>query len=658
MSTEQAGDPLKVFRFRQQALTDLLRRQHAVAVGLENTALIEAAANLEERVATSTFKVLVVGEFKRGKSTVINAMLGQRVLPAVARPCTAVVSEVKYASKRHAVLHPRDGSPAFEIPVEELASYITIEDDDETRVNPYQLAEVYWPLDLCRDGVEIVDSPGLNEDGIRDQVTGGYLARADAIVYVLAAVPPFSETERRYLENYILPLGHEDVFFLYNRIDQVAEEERADLMASATRRLNRIAASEPGQPGSTKEARIFFINARGALEGRLNGDTAMVASSALPRFEMALRLFLTHEKGRVKLMTPIRELRRRLADSRDLIRERDRMYDQELQSLVDRYEAERPKLEALEQRRQVIIGGLHSEIRLIETVVEDAAREFLGPLAGQCPDWADQAEIESRITFTLRGTEEQVDTVAAEVMTVLSDRLQAEIRAWQSAVLGPLLDKHLNAIQDRLDQDVTSFLDQVRDIRLAIAGADPVKVDAKSETVLEQVITGAADQLLMNAMLGAAGAKADTGSILRAALPQIGVLLGGLLLSFSPVGILTAMLGAGALQNVTRLSKLNTSVKRQVGEGVADQLGRSVPDQARAFGRQVGDHLRSLSERVDQGLSAQTETVREQVNATIQDKKAGEDKVARRRTQLRDLMAEIELIEQERADLADQIVAG
>jgi hypothetical protein len=52
-----------------------------------------------------------------------------------------VASEVKYAAKRHAVLHPRDGSPILEIPVEKLASYITIE-DDETKVKPHRVAEI------------------------------------------------------------------------------------------------------------------------------------------------------------------------------------------------------------------------------------------------------------------------------------------------------------------------------------------------------------------------------------------------------------------------------------------------------------------------------------------------------------------------------------
>ena len=88
---------------------------------------------LKERVQTDHFKVLVIGEFKRGKSTFINAMLGAEILPAYAKPCTAIINEVKWGDSPRALLHhvsPKNGLvPAVEeVPIEQIEDYVVIQD--------------------------------------------------------------------------------------------------------------------------------------------------------------------------------------------------------------------------------------------------------------------------------------------------------------------------------------------------------------------------------------------------------------------------------------------------------------------------------------------------------------------------------------------------
>ncbi len=120
---------------------------------------------LEERVQSDTFKVLVLGQFNRGKSTFINALIGRAVLPSYATPTTAVINEVKYGEEPRVLLHPRpdDGSekmpPPVEIPVDELEEHVVVDLAEIDRPNPYVRADLFWPLELCRSGVEIIDSP-------------------------------------------------------------------------------------------------------------------------------------------------------------------------------------------------------------------------------------------------------------------------------------------------------------------------------------------------------------------------------------------------------------------------------------------------------------------------------------------------------------------
>ena len=55
---------------------------------------------VKNQLTNSKFKVLIIGEFKRGKSTFINALLGEKILPSAAKPCTAIISEVKYGTEK------------------------------------------------------------------------------------------------------------------------------------------------------------------------------------------------------------------------------------------------------------------------------------------------------------------------------------------------------------------------------------------------------------------------------------------------------------------------------------------------------------------------------------------------------------------------------
>jgi ribosome biogenesis GTPase A len=112
----------EAFQKKRNVLSSLIKRQLAISHALEMKGWEQTLNQLAERVQAENFKVLVLGEFKRGKSTFINAMLSEEVLPAKAPPCTAIINEVKWGTARRAVLHhikSADGSvkPPVEIPV-------------------------------------------------------------------------------------------------------------------------------------------------------------------------------------------------------------------------------------------------------------------------------------------------------------------------------------------------------------------------------------------------------------------------------------------------------------------------------------------------------------------------------------------------------------
>lgn len=155
MATQQVEGYRDFASVRDEVVTEL--RELATlnrGLGME-----DGAAQLEEladRVQAGVFRVLVLGEFKRGKSTLINRLLGMEALPVGAAPTTAVLTHVRYGAEPAARLILEDGTVRTIAPAK-LAEEITLSQRDEAanerRHAGIARAEVLLPAPLCRDGV-------------------------------------------------------------------------------------------------------------------------------------------------------------------------------------------------------------------------------------------------------------------------------------------------------------------------------------------------------------------------------------------------------------------------------------------------------------------------------------------------------------------------
>ena len=234
-------------------------------------------------------------------------LLGRRVLPAKAAPCTAIVTVIRYGEEPAARVVFDDGRPEESLPFDEFKRRyeLTVEDAADKavvtdRFSRIEHAVVSYPLELCRHRVELIDSPGLGEHATRTRRTERFLPQADAVVLVLSAAQLLSEEELHFLNNVLLPLGLRNIFFVVNFWNTVEnpdkepeeiERDRRDLDARIRQHLSKFTATGDGRDLSAE--RVFRVNALrhapGPAEGPAGGARSLrrsrdgAVAAAVPR---------------------------------------------------------------------------------------------------------------------------------------------------------------------------------------------------------------------------------------------------------------------------------------------------------------------------------------------------------------------------------------
>lgn len=228
----------------------------------------ERIAALRDRLDAARLRVLVAGEAKRGKSTLINALLGRAVLPTGVTPLTAVATTVRYGDDHRVEVRFSDGHEEKQ-PVSALPDLVTERGNPGNRRH-IAAVTVYLDAPLLAGGVELVDTPGTGSVFAWDTAAAHEALEAmDAAVFVVTADPPVSAAER---DLYAKVAGLSvTTFAVLNKADHL---DKAGLREAAefTARVLADAAAGQGAP-----ARVYPVSARAALDG---GDPGFAAFAA------------------------------------------------------------------------------------------------------------------------------------------------------------------------------------------------------------------------------------------------------------------------------------------------------------------------------------------------------------------------------------------
>ena len=502
--------------------------------------LIEEIDKVSKKLQSQHFRVAVVGEFSQGKSTILNALLGEEIQPVRDIPCSGTVTVLRYGEQKRVICCYKDKRQE-EIPLELYQEKAAISEEaalgnlTEGLANSevIQISEIIFEhpnLELCRYGVEIVDSPGLNEHPERTEITEKLLKDTDVVIFVTNASRPLTQGERELLESLKNQLnGNEqepanNLFMLVNFWDLVRSENSRQQVQK--RIENLVIAQNPIISG---ENRIHFISAQATLDAILAGTENEYLQS-FSDFTQSLEQFLTEERGGLEVKKATTEVNQLIRSGLEGLHQAENLLEGKLQL------SEAGKTEIIEQMGE--ISGRDVKIKVIadqqvEDVIDDAVESW--------NQWVEQLDVRifessDRWDSNYSAFEDKKKLIA-DYGDKFTASLSKELEQWVKTL-------EENILTDRL-KDLNGFIqDELEEIRSNLTRLDS-RLDTNVGNQFTSTLIGNlnANELGINPALGSNNNE-EGGFNLFGGLGTGGLTVGALL-AFTGIGFLPILIAGG-----------------------------------------------------------------------------------------------------------------
>jgi small GTP-binding protein len=401
-------------------------------------------AGLAERLRGARLRVLVVGEAKRGKSTLVNALLGRDMLPSGVTPLTALATTVTYGAEEGVTAVFADGHTE-QLPLSSLGDLVTERGNPANR-RAVDSVTVRVDAPVLARGVEIVDTPGTGSVYAHNTAAAaGALETLDAAVFVLTADPPVSAAEKELLAQ----VGDLSVrtFVVLNKadyLDAAGLAEALEFTGQVVRETTR------------HEEVIYPLSARAVLSGADDEGFAAFAADFTKYLEHGGPADLDRA-----VAGHLRRIAASLLDEVTLTRRAAQMRTGEA---AQRVEAFRDRLAAVGARRQDAVDLAAAESKRLLGQLNDAAERAVPALYAQ-----HRALVEGLLDGELRSAP------PGQIERDGRDRLAAHTREsaerWRQEQR-EMLEQGLEKLGTRLTADLAAELASVRDCAAELLGIE------------------------------------------------------------------------------------------------------------------------------------------------------------------------------------------
>ncbi|HUZ32690.1 MAG TPA: dynamin family protein [Xanthobacteraceae bacterium] len=415
-----------------------ISRALETVVGIDSP-LVAQLRVLLDRLRHETLQIAILGQFKRGKSTFVNALLGAPLLPTGVVPLTSVATFIRWdkrprivVSFKNAQSQEFDASSIDDIRAT-LFQFVAEEANPNDRLGVARV-ELFYPAAILADGMSMIDTPGVGSTFRHNtEAALRVLPECDAAFFVSSVDPPITEVEIDFLKR--VRSKAERLFFVLNKIDYLPPDERHAATSFLRKVLEDNNLIQPGE-------KIFFISARAALEAKCRGDrNALEASGVADLEDHVLRVLavekcrLLDESVRQKAATTIAQASQELALRRralempvEVLAEKSRLFQESLHSVG-------------EQRRLIgdLFGSEHRRLRDALDVRVDQLRKEARTKVARVIDQA----VSGRATNDVEGAVsqafkrvliEEFEAARDSLVSEFSRHAEASLQTWQNRV--------------------------------------------------------------------------------------------------------------------------------------------------------------------------------------------------------------------------------
>ena len=423
------------------------------------TNIIESVAKLEniaanERIKTAVqliakklnsdvFSLVVVGQFKRGKTTFINALLGEDLLPTAITPLTSIITVLRYGDKLRITAFFENGAEK-EIARDDLPLYITekYNPKNEKGVNS---VEITYPSQYLKNEVQIIDTPGIGSVFEHNtKTTYEYLSSADVCIFLVAVDPPITQTELDFLRD--LKKLEIRTFFVQSKIDTVSITDRDESLV-----FSRNIIENETDYGNVE---IFPLSGKEALEGKLSNNYQKLEKSGLMNFERTLEKFLVDEKGTVLLKSAAEKTKRLINEEMLFLELEEKSSKLPLDELENKIITFKKFIEDSSQEKKDGERLLAEEVKELQ---EKILKEDINKLMAKKTKWL----LEKIEEFTVKYKSEN-NAKFAELMNEFLDieirRIFSEWRAEEENILKKYLEEIFKRFLNRMNKIIEQIM--------------------------------------------------------------------------------------------------------------------------------------------------------------------------------------------------------
>lgn len=344
---------IPIYREIENSLLDILITiKDRLEVLDVKTDIIEQTEEAISFVNSKRYQVAVVGAFKTGKSSLINALLGApKLLPEDIIPATATINRIVFGKNKNATAYFYDGNNE-EISINELAKYVAkTTSDGAFQASLIKEVVLSIPTVLCQNHVEVIDTPGLNDDEKMTSITLQGIENVDAVILTISQQFQFDE----YICNFVCDLIKKDsitnIIFVVTHIDDlydtledegISYEEYIELLKNQIR--NKVVKKLDKNPECIKKAhnlldddkiQLFGVSSRFYFEYLLTKDLSKLEKSKFQIFNDNLITIITSQQIENTIIKTRDNISNIIEACSSIKEEKEKEYDAELVKIQD-----------------------------------------------------------------------------------------------------------------------------------------------------------------------------------------------------------------------------------------------------------------------------------------------------------------------------------